>query len=117
MGFKGAHSAPQKGRRSLTRRLSHLHFFLLSLLMRSLLCPRVQTETYQLGGAGQTHGTDGPLKVSMGGAVLDIGTQFLQVAGALDPSRAPELSDGDANDLSTINVFTVSALHLSVTAT
>ncbi|KAI0294584.1 alcohol oxidase-like protein [Russula brevipes] len=65
-----------------------------------------KTETYQLGGAGQTHGTDGPLKVSMGGTVLDIGTQFLQVAGALDPSRASELSDGDVNDLSTINVYT-----------
>ncbi|KAF8462186.1 alcohol oxidase-like protein, partial [Russula ochroleuca] len=63
-----------------------------------------KTETYQVsGGDGPTHGTDGPLKVSL--AVDDCAEQFLQVARALDPTRAQAPSDTDTNDLSTINVY------------
>jgi hypothetical protein len=69
----------------------------------------MQTETYQAGG-GPTHGTDGPLKVSLGRTLLDAGKQFLRVARALDPARAQAPSDADTNDLSTINVYTVSVL-------
>jgi hypothetical protein len=71
----------------------------------------LQTETYQVpGGDGPTHGTDGPLKVSLAkdGSLADCNEQFLQVARAFDPARAREPSDTDTNDLSTINVYTVS---------
>jgi alcohol oxidase len=67
----------------------------------------VQTETYQVPNVGPTHGTDGPLKVSLGTVIADFGEQFLQVARALDPARARAPSDTDTNDLSTINVYTV----------
>ena len=40
-------------------------------------------------------------------AVDDCAEQFLQVARALDPTRAQAPSDTDTNDLSTINVYTV----------
>lgn len=70
----------------------------------------MQTETYQAAGGGPTHGTDGPLKVSLGRTLLDAGEQFLQVARALDPVRARAPSDADTNDLSTINVYTVGVL-------
>jgi hypothetical protein len=69
----------------------------------------LQTETYQVaGGDTPTHGTDGPLKVSL--VVDDCAEQFLQVGGALDPTRAQAPSDTDTNDLSTINVYTVGIL-------
>jgi hypothetical protein len=72
----------------------------------------LQTENYQIaGGDGPTHGTDGPLNVSL--ASDDIGEQFLQVGRAYDPARArPPPSDVDTNDLSTINVYTVGVLFL-----
>jgi len=66
-----------------------------------------KTETYQVaGGDGPTHGTDGPLNVSL--ADDGLADQFLQVARALDPARAraPSESDADTNDLSTIDVYT-----------
>ncbi|KAH9978294.1 alcohol oxidase [Russula compacta] len=69
-----------------------------------------RTETWQVdAAAGPTHGTDGPLKVSLGGLrgkLLECGEQFLQVARTLDPTRAQAPSDADTNDLSTINVYT-----------
>ncbi|KAI9432495.1 alcohol oxidase-like protein [Lactarius indigo] len=37
-------------------------------------------ETYQVPGGGTTHGTDGPLAVSLGGFLTDLAEQFLQVA-------------------------------------
>ncbi len=70
----------------------------------------MQTETYQAAGGGPTHGTDGPLKVSLGRTLLDAGEQFLRVARTLDPARARAPSDADTNDLSTINVYTVGVL-------
>ncbi|KAH9987565.1 alcohol oxidase-like protein [Russula vinacea] len=64
-----------------------------------------KTENYQVaGGDGPTHGTDGPLNVSL--ASDGVGEQFLQVGRAYDPARArPPPSDVDTNDLSTINVW------------
>ena len=72
----------------------------------------LQTENYQVaGGDGPTHGTDGPLNVSL--ASDGVGEQFLQVGRAYDPARArPPPSDVDTNDLSTINVYTVGVLLL-----
>jgi len=78
----------------------------------SLTCDFTKTETYQVSGAGPTHGTDGPLKVSFGTVLVDCAKQFLQVARALDPARARAPSDADTNDLSTINVYTVGVLVL-----
>jgi len=72
----------------------------------------MQTETYQIAGGGPTHGTDGPLKVSLGRTLLDAGEQFLRVARTLDPVRARAPSDADTNELSTINVYTVSVLSV-----
>jgi len=65
-----------------------------------------KTETYQIASDAPTHGTDGPLKVSRSLVFLDLGDQYLQVAGALDPARARAEPDTDTNDLSTINVYT-----------
>ncbi|KAH9046735.1 alcohol oxidase-like protein [Lactarius hengduanensis] len=61
-------------------------------------------ETYQVPGGGPTHGTDGPLAVSLSGFVTDLAEQFLQVARTLDPDRAQKPDDADLNDLETINV-------------
>jgi len=77
----------------------------------------MQTETYQVpasGGDGLTHGTDGPLIVSLeiDGTLADSSLQFLQAARVLDPTRAQEPPDADTNDLSTINVYTVGVLLL-----
>jgi alcohol oxidase len=78
-----------------------------------------QTETYQIPGDGPTHGTDGPLNVAFAieGSLGDLGEQFLQVARALDPARARARPDTDTNDLSTINVYTVGVLLLSLIQT
>jgi hypothetical protein len=78
-----------------------------------------QTETYQIPGGGPTHGTDGPLNVAFAieGTLGDFDEQFLQVARALDPARARAPPDADTNDLSTINVYTVGVLLLSLILT
>jgi alcohol oxidase len=69
-----------------------------------------QTETYQIAGGSPTHGSDGPLKVSLGVTTLDFGDQYLQAAAALDPARSRAQPYTDTNDLSTINVYTVGGL-------
>ncbi|KAI9447382.1 alcohol oxidase-like protein [Lactarius indigo] len=63
-------------------------------------------ETYQVPGRGPTHGTNGPLGVTLGGFITDLGEQFLQVARTLDPDHAQKPDDTDSNDLETINVYT-----------
>ncbi|KAH9054564.1 alcohol oxidase-like protein [Lactarius deliciosus] len=63
-----------------------------------------KTETYQVPGGGPTHGTDGPLAVSLGGFLTDLAQQFLRAARTLDPDRAQKPDDADLNDLETINV-------------
>ena len=74
---------------------------------RTPACP--QTETYQIANGGPTHGTDGPIKVSRVMS-LKLGDQYLQVAAALDPTRARAPPDTDTNDLKTIDVYTVRCL-------
>ncbi|KAH9174550.1 alcohol oxidase-like protein [Lactarius sanguifluus] len=64
-----------------------------------------KTETYQVPGGGPTHGTDGPLAVSLGGFLTDLAQQFLRAARTLDPDRAQKPDDADLNDLETINVY------------
>jgi hypothetical protein len=49
--------------------------------------------------------------------IVDCAEQFLQVARALDPARASVPSNTDTNDLSTINVFTVGVLELTLVST
>jgi alcohol oxidase len=88
----------------------HIGLALLYTYSVRLASARLQTETYQVPDVGPTHGTDGPLKVSPGSQVTDFGEQFLQVARALDPTRARLPPDTDTNDLSTINVYTVGLL-------
>ncbi|KAH9959185.1 alcohol oxidase-like protein [Russula dissimulans] len=65
-----------------------------------------KTETYQVPDSSPTHGTEGPLKVSLGGIFGDAQEHFVQVARTLDPTRAREPFYTDSNDLSTINVYT-----------
>ena len=72
---------------------------------------RSRRTRFLVGGA--THGTDGPLTVSEGGFMTDLGEQFLQVARTLDPDHALKPDDTDSNDLETINVYTVSVFCLT----
>ncbi|KAJ6573189.1 alcohol oxidase-like protein [Mycena vulgaris] len=53
-----------------------------------------------------THGADGPLKVSFGGEVLDIGMQFLKLGPKFEQDR-PWSDEGNGLDLASINVFFV----------
>jgi hypothetical protein len=92
------------------------HFFCIHAAHATVISAPTQTETYQIPGGGPTHGTDGPLNVAFAikGTLGDFDEQFLQVARALDPARARAPPDTDTNDLSTINVYTVGALLLSL---
>jgi hypothetical protein len=96
------------------------HFFCIHASHATVIsAPTTQTETYQIPGAGPTHGTDGPLNVSSAieGTLGDFDEQFLQVARALDPARARAPPDTDTNDLSTINAYTVGVFLLSFVLT
>ncbi|KAJ6458826.1 GMC oxidoreductase-domain-containing protein [Mycena vitilis] len=59
-------------------------------------------ETYQLGVVNSTHGSSGPVKVSHGGYVTDVGNDFLLAASRF--ARGRGFSD-DLNDFSTCNVY------------
>lgn len=61
-------------------------------------------ETYQIAPGKETHGYNGPLKVSYGGAFTSVGKEYLEVAKKYDPSRG---STEDPNDLGEVNVFGV----------
>jgi hypothetical protein len=96
------------------------HFFCIyTTAYPTVISALTQTETYQIPGGGPTHGTDGPLNVSLAieGTLGNVDEQFLQVARALDPARARAPPDTDSNDLSTINVYTVGILLLSLILT
>jgi len=49
----------------------------------------------EVPSGGPTHGTDGPLAVSLGGFFTDLGEQFLQVARTLDPDHAQKPDNAD----------------------
>ncbi|KAJ7075522.1 alcohol oxidase-like protein [Mycena belliarum] len=69
------------------------------------MIPMLQkAETYELDPQKPTHGADGPLKVSYGGEVLDIGMNFLELGPKLEKDR-PYREEGNGLDLASINVF------------
>ena len=66
-----------------------------------------QVETYQCAEPGDeaTHGTSGPLKISLAEDHVNIATQFLAVAAEYDKERG---LTKDSNDFSTCNAYSVS---------
>jgi hypothetical protein len=68
-----------------------------------------KAETYQCGVPGDhaTHGTSGPLKISMAEDEANIGSQFLAVAAEYDKERG---FTSDTNDFFTCNAYAVSSL-------
>ncbi|KAJ7167198.1 GMC oxidoreductase-domain-containing protein [Mycena crocata] len=69
------------------------------------LIPLLQkAEMYEIDPEKPTHGSDGPLKVSFGGEMLDIGKQFLEVGPKFEHNR-PLSEEGNGLDLASINVF------------
>ncbi|EJF57487.1 alcohol oxidase-like protein [Dichomitus squalens LYAD-421 SS1] len=64
-------------------------------------------ETYEVAPGKPTHGYSGPLKVSYGGAFMDIGKEFLEVAAGYDKARG--LTD-DVNGLFETNKYGVSSV-------
>ncbi|KAF8896175.1 hypothetical protein BD779DRAFT_1668010 [Infundibulicybe gibba] len=66
--------------------------------------PTSKAETYQPGTkpGNDTHGDSGPIKVSHGDDDVNIGSQFLDVAGAYDKERT---STDDVNDFYSCNVY------------
>ncbi|KAJ7123137.1 GMC oxidoreductase-domain-containing protein [Mycena epipterygia] len=69
------------------------------------LIPMLQKgETYEIDPKKPRHGSDGPLKVSFGGELLDIGTQFLELGPKFEKDR-PRSDEGNGVDLESINKF------------
>jgi hypothetical protein len=75
----------------------------------------IQTETYQVEPSSlkistqddaATHGYNGPLKVSDGGLVTNVGKEFLHAAAAFDKERG---RDDDPNALYSCNKYGVGA--------
>ncbi|KAK7051609.1 hypothetical protein VNI00_004588 [Paramarasmius palmivorus] len=56
---------------------------------RDLLPLLKKTETYQVEPNQETHGYDGPLKVSLGGTITNVGKEFMDVALKVDKDRGP----------------------------
>ncbi|KAI3619410.1 alcohol oxidase-like protein [Moniliophthora roreri] len=56
---------------------------------RDLLPLLKKTETYQVEPNQDTHGYDGPLKVSLGGTITNVGKRFMDVALKIDKDRGP----------------------------
>ncbi|KAJ7045930.1 GMC oxidoreductase-domain-containing protein [Mycena alexandri] len=70
------------------------------------LIPLLQkAETYEIDPKKANHGSDGPLKVSYGGAeILDIAKQFLEIGPKFEKDR-PWSDEGNGVNLASINVF------------
>ena len=62
-------------------------------------------ETYEVAPDKPTHGYEGPIKVSHGGAFTNVGKQFLEVGAQYDTLRS---STDDPNDMTTVNAYGVS---------
>ncbi|KAJ6514115.1 GMC oxidoreductase-domain-containing protein [Mycena vulgaris] len=68
------------------------------------MSPMLQkAETYEIEPTKPTHGADGPLKVSFGEEVLDIGMQFLKLGPKFEQDR-PWSDEGNGLDLASINI-------------
>ncbi|KAJ6605452.1 GMC oxidoreductase-domain-containing protein [Mycena vulgaris] len=65
-------------------------------------------ETYEIDPEKPIHGSDGPLKVSYGGEVLEIGMQVLELGPKFEKDR-PRSDEGNGLDLASINVFFISS--------
>lgn len=78
----------------------HLHKVLTTWLI-------IQAETFQFGvpGVHSTHGTSGPIKISIAEDEFNVGSQFLAVAAEYDKERA---FTEDTNDFFTCNAYGVS---------
>ncbi|KAI0310619.1 alcohol oxidase-like protein [Amylostereum chailletii] len=63
-----------------------------------------KSETYQVKEGAKTHGYNGPLKVSYGGALTNLGQQFLDTAKTFDPRRDGG-GDTDPNDTVSVNKY------------
>ncbi|OCH90857.1 alcohol oxidase [Obba rivulosa] len=59
-------------------------------------------ESYQIAPDKDTHGYSGPIKISYGGVVTDIGNEFLEVAAQYDKDRG---STSDPSAFSEINKY------------
>lgn len=75
-----------------------------------IVLTRSQTETYQIQPDQQSHGYDGPLKVSYGGFYTNVGKMFLEMAAEYDKGRQ---YTEDLVDMHTVNVYGVRPSHLS----
>ncbi|KAI0066446.1 alcohol oxidase-like protein [Artomyces pyxidatus] len=64
-----------------------------------------KTETYQIQPNAPTHGYEGPLKVSYGGAYINVGKECLAAAQAFDTDRGVVHDDPDSNDLTSMNIY------------
>ena len=62
-------------------------------------------ERYEVAPDKPTHGYEGPIKVSHGGAFTNVGKQFLEVGAQYDTLRS---STDDPNDMTTVNAYGVS---------
>ncbi|KAH9837721.1 GMC oxidoreductase-domain-containing protein [Rhodofomes roseus] len=69
---------------------------------RDLLPLLKKCETYQVAPGKETHGYEGPLKVSYGGHFTNLGQQFLDVASRYDKTRRVI---EDPNDLGECNAY------------
>ena len=64
-----------------------------------------QAETYQGAPGQETHGYSGPLKVSYGGIMTDIGREFIETAPQYDSKRG---ATEDTNTFYECNKYAVS---------
>lgn len=76
-----------------------------------LLCsahsdPHLQFETYEIDPKKPKHGSDGPLKVSFGGEILDTTKSFMELGPKFEKDR-PWSDEGHGFDVASINVFFV----------
>ncbi|KAF9041897.1 alcohol oxidase [Hymenopellis radicata] len=63
-----------------------------------------KAETYEIDRTKPTHGSDGPLKVSFGGEILDIGMEFVKLGPKFEKDR-PFGDEGNGLNLGSINTF------------
>uniref|UniRef100_A0A0W0FAC3 Alcohol oxidase-like protein n=1 Tax=Moniliophthora roreri TaxID=221103 RepID=A0A0W0FAC3_MONRR len=72
------------------------------------LLPLKKTETYQVEPNQDTHGYDGPLKVSLGGTITNVSKQFMDIALKIDKDRGPI---HDVNGLYECNGYDMAKEH------
>ncbi|KAJ7698865.1 GMC oxidoreductase-domain-containing protein [Mycena metata] len=63
-----------------------------------------KAETYEIDPKKPTHGSDGPLKVSFGSEVSELGKEFVELGAKFEKNR-PKSDEGNALDIESINKF------------